>query len=191
MTLKSMSARKTLSSRPLWSCLMRLRKFHRVLTLMKSFRLRFSTTPIKKNSYCLCSKQYRGSRCNKQRKLGNLRSARQCNPSCRSYRRCNQLHLRRYGQTHIRVHRFGRYQELRVQRAEYTQKDHQRTRSDFYDSMGRITGYTSPEGAVSYTYDANGNVLTVTDSPRHDHRNLRCSQPFVELYRHLRQGHSL
>lgn len=30
--------------------------------------------------------------------------------------------------------------------------------------MGRITGYTSPEGAVSYTYDANGNVLTVTDS---------------------------
>ena len=186
-----MSAKKTLSSRPLWSCLMRLRKFHRVLTLMKSFRLRFSTTPIKKNSYCLCSKQYRGSRCNKQRKLGNLRSARQCNPSCRSYRRCNQLHLRRYGQTHIRVHRFGRYQELRVQRAEYTQKDHQRTQSDFYDSMGRITGYTSPEGAVSYTYDANGNVLTVTDSPRHDHRNLRCSQPFVELYRHLRQGHSL
>ena len=30
--------------------------------------------------------------------------------------------------------------------------------------MGRITCYTSPEGAVSYTYDANGNVLTVTDS---------------------------
>ncbi|MBQ1276944.1 MAG: RHS repeat protein, partial [Flavobacteriales bacterium] len=30
--------------------------------------------------------------------------------------------------------------------------------------MGRITGYTSPEEAVSYTYDANGNVLTVTDS---------------------------
>ena len=27
---------------PPWSCLMRLRKFHRVLTLMKSFRLRFS-----------------------------------------------------------------------------------------------------------------------------------------------------
>ena len=43
---------------PLWSCLMRLRNFHRVLTLVKSFRLRFSTTPIKKNSYCLCSKQY-------------------------------------------------------------------------------------------------------------------------------------
>ena len=30
--------------------------------------------------------------------------------------------------------------------------------------MGRITGFTSPEGAVSYTYDANGNVLTVSDS---------------------------
>ena len=30
--------------------------------------------------------------------------------------------------------------------------------------MGIITGYTSPEGTVSYTYDANGNVLTVTDS---------------------------
>ena len=30
--------------------------------------------------------------------------------------------------------------------------------------MGRITGFTSPEGAASYTYDANGNVLTVNDS---------------------------
>ena len=30
--------------------------------------------------------------------------------------------------------------------------------------MGRVTGYTSPEGSVSYTYDANSNVLTVTDS---------------------------
>jgi len=37
-------------------------------------------------------------------------------------------------------------------------------RQIFYDSMGRITGYTSPEGAVSYTYDANSNVLTVNDS---------------------------
>ena len=37
-------------------------------------------------------------------------------------------------------------------------------RQVFYDSMGRITGYTSPEGAVSYTYDANSNVLTVNDS---------------------------
>lgn len=27
-----------------------------------------------------------------------------------------------------------------------------------------ITGFTSPEGTVSYTYDANGNVLTVNDS---------------------------
>ena len=33
-----------------------------------------------------------------------------------------------------------------------------------YDIMGRISGYTSPEGDVSYTYDDNGNVLTVTDS---------------------------
>ena len=135
MTLKSMSARKTLSSRPLWSCLMRLRKFHRVLTLMKSFRLRFSTTPIKKNSCCLCSKQYRGSRCNKQRKLCDLRSAWQRNPSCRSSRRCYQLHLRRYGQTHIRVHRFVRYKVLRVQRAERSQEDHQRTRSDSSDLL--------------------------------------------------------
>ena len=30
--------------------------------------------------------------------------------------------------------------------------------------MCRITGYTSPEGTVSYTYDANSNVLTVNDS---------------------------
>ena len=37
-------------------------------------------------------------------------------------------------------------------------------RQVFYDSMGRITGYTSPEGAVSYTYDENSNVLTVNDS---------------------------
>ena len=34
----------------------------------------------------------------------------------------------------------------------------------FYDAMGRITGYTSPEGSVSYTYDVNSNVHTVTDS---------------------------
>ena len=37
-------------------------------------------------------------------------------------------------------------------------------RQIFYDAMGRITGYTSPEGSVSYAYDANGNVLTVTDN---------------------------
>ena len=29
--------------------------------------------------------------------------------------------------------------------------------------MGRVTGYTAPEGSVSYTYDANSNVLTVND----------------------------
>ena len=37
-------------------------------------------------------------------------------------------------------------------------------RQIFHDAMGRITGYTSPEGSVSYTYDANSNVLTVTDN---------------------------
>lgn len=37
-------------------------------------------------------------------------------------------------------------------------------RQFFYDSMGRITGYSTPEGTVNYTYDANGNVLSVTDS---------------------------
>ena len=37
-------------------------------------------------------------------------------------------------------------------------------RQIFYDSMGRITGHTYPEGAVSYTYDENSNMLTVSDS---------------------------
>ena len=37
-------------------------------------------------------------------------------------------------------------------------------RQVFHDAMGRITGYTSPEGSVSYTYDANSNVVTVNDS---------------------------
>ena len=37
-------------------------------------------------------------------------------------------------------------------------------RQIFYDAMGRITGYNSPEGSVSYTYDVSGNVLTVVDS---------------------------
>ena len=36
-------------------------------------------------------------------------------------------------------------------------------RQIFYDSKGRITGHSSPEGTVSYTYDENDNVLTVTD----------------------------
>ena len=44
MTLKSMSAKKTLSSRPLWSCLMRLRKLHRAHSLTKSSLFRFNTT---------------------------------------------------------------------------------------------------------------------------------------------------
>lgn len=32
----------------------------------------------------------------------------------------------------------------------------------FYDANCRITVYISPEGSVSYTYDANGNVLEST-----------------------------
>ena len=33
----------------------------------------------------------------------------------------------------------------------------------FYDAIGRIIGYVGEEDSVSYTYDENGNVLTVTD----------------------------
>lgn len=33
----------------------------------------------------------------------------------------------------------------------------------FYDAMGRITGFVGEEDSVSYTYDRNGNVLTVSD----------------------------
>jgi len=36
------------------------------------------------------------------------------------------------------------------------------TRQFFYDAKGRITGFTSPEDTVSYTYDANGNVQYTT-----------------------------
>ncbi len=32
-----------------------------------------------------------------------------------------------------------------------------------YDALGRVTGYVSEEDSVSYTYDENGNVLTVRD----------------------------
>ena len=55
------------------------------------------------------------------------------------------------------------YNALNV-RKKITNARGQVVRQVFYDSMGRITVYTSPEGAVSYTYDANSNVLTVTDS---------------------------
>ena len=34
----------------------------------------------------------------------------------------------------------------------------------FYDAMGRITGYIGAEDTVSYTYDANGNVLADGDT---------------------------
>lgn len=37
-------------------------------------------------------------------------------------------------------------------------------RKYFHDVAGRITGFVGAEDSVSYTYDANGNVLTVTDS---------------------------
>ncbi len=37
------------------------------------------------------------------------------------------------------------------------------TREYFYDAAGRITGYVGAEDSVSYTYDENGNVLTVSD----------------------------
>lgn len=36
-------------------------------------------------------------------------------------------------------------------------------RKYFYDAMGRITGFVGEEDTVSYTYDDNGNVLTVSD----------------------------
>jgi len=36
-------------------------------------------------------------------------------------------------------------------------------RKFFYDAMGRITGFVGAEDSVSYTYDDNGNVLTVSD----------------------------
>ena len=37
-------------------------------------------------------------------------------------------------------------------------------RKYFYDAAGRITGFVGEEDTVSYTYDQNGNVLTVADS---------------------------
>ena len=37
------------------------------------------------------------------------------------------------------------------------------SRKYFYDAMGRITGFVGEEDSVSYTYDDNGNVLTVSD----------------------------
>ena len=36
-------------------------------------------------------------------------------------------------------------------------------RKFFYDAMGRITGFVGAEDSVSYAYDDNGNVLTVSD----------------------------
>ena len=53
------------------------------------------------------------------------------------------------------------YNELNVKSQRKNARGQQR--KYFYDAAGRLTGYTCPEGAVSYTYDAAGNVLTVTD----------------------------
>ena len=36
-------------------------------------------------------------------------------------------------------------------------------RKFFYDALGRITGYLAEENEVCYTYDENGNILTVSD----------------------------
>jgi len=36
-------------------------------------------------------------------------------------------------------------------------------RKYFYDALGRITGFVGAEDSVSYTYDDNGNVLTVSE----------------------------
>ncbi|OQW94862.1 MAG: hypothetical protein BWK79_04515 [Beggiatoa sp. IS2] len=33
-----------------------------------------------------------------------------------------------------------------------------------YDATGRLSSWTDPDGTVSYVYDNNGNVLTVTGS---------------------------
>ena len=43
-------------------------------------------------------------------------------------------------------------------------------RKVFYDAKGRVTGYISPEGPVSYIYDQNDNVLTVIDHTGSVHR---------------------
>lgn len=51
------------------------------------------------------------------------------------------------------------------------------TRVYSYDKAGRITGYTSPEGAASFIYDNNGNILTATD------QNGTVTRTFDELNR--------
>ena len=53
------------------------------------------------------------------------------------------------------------YNELNVKKQLTNARGQER--KFFYDAMGRITGCITPEDSVSYTYDQNGNVLTVTD----------------------------
>ena len=53
------------------------------------------------------------------------------------------------------------YNELNVK--EQVTNARGQKRKYFYDVTGKITGYVGTEDSVSYTYDKNGNVLTVTD----------------------------
>ena len=67
-------------------------------------------------------------------------------------------------------------------------------RQIFHDAMGRITGYTSPEGSVSYTYDDNGNVLTVTDNKGTITRTydaLNRVSRYTDTYVHCNQSEQL
>lgn len=52
---------------------------------------------------------------------------------------------------------------LRITHGEQITNARGQVRKYFHDAMGRITGYVGAEDSISYTYDANGNVLTVTD----------------------------
>ncbi len=53
------------------------------------------------------------------------------------------------------------YNELNVK--DYIQNAKGQIRKCYYDALGRITGYICEEDTVSYTYDANGNVKTISD----------------------------
>jgi YD repeat-containing protein len=52
-----------------------------------------------------------------------------------------------------------------------------------YDAAGRLASFTDPAGTVAYTYDQNGNVLTVSDAVyRAHHQNVRRPEPGHQLY---------